>query len=164
MAAPGFLFRTARGGRRLTAVSAMTAALGAASLAAVPAALAAPATAAHAAVTRTAASPGHRMLPARAVRCKIGVTLRFPHPVTAIGSVKCSGQVQRITVRVQLFRNSSRIKNRSFTRTNLRGLAGETSVACRAGSYWARAVGKVVTRGGHVLSGQSVTRRVRVRC
>jgi hypothetical protein len=164
MAAPGFLLRAGRSARRLTGVSVLTAALGAASLAALPAAQAAAGTPARGSVTRTASIPGQRAIPARAIRCKIGVTLVFPHPITAVGVVKCSGRVARIALRVRIFRGSNVVSSRGFTKTNVRTLKGATSAGCRAGSFWARADGKVKLFSGHILTGHASTRRIRIRC
>jgi hypothetical protein len=163
MAAPGFLLGKARNARRLAAVAAAAVALSGASLAALPAAQAAAGTVAHGTAVRAHSPVG--ATPARVITCKIAVTLRFPHPLTATGRLRCSGQVRRITIDVQIFRNSRLVRSRAFTRSFVRSVAGTISAHCRSASYQAKVFGKVRLKSGRVLFGHARrTRQVRVSC
>lgn len=161
MAAPGFLLGQARNARRLAAVAAAAVALSGASLAALPAAQAA-GTGAHGMAVRAHSPVG--AAPARVITCKIAVILRFPHPLTATGRLRCSGQVRRITIDVQIFRNSRLVRSRAFTRSFVRSVAGTISARCRSASYQAKVFGKVRLKSGRVLFGHARTRQVRVSC
>ena len=163
MAAPRLVSRPARIARRFTGVSAVATMLGASSLAVLPATYASAGTEPHGTVMRLAVPAGQRVQ-ARVITCKILVTLRFPHPVSAIGAVKCSGRVRRIALKVLLVRNSFLIRHQVFTKSNVRTLKGVVSARCRRGTYQAKVNGAVRLRGGRILTGRAITRRIRVRC
>ena len=161
MTAHGFLLRAARGARTFTAISAAGAALSLAATAA-PAAHAATGPAGAAAASRVAAV-GHEHAPA-AIRCKIFVVIRYPHPLDATGKLVCSGRVHRITIRVSIYRGIRRVRSQAFTHVNTRSLKRTVFTSCVSGRYHALALGKVRTRSGHVLSGSAKTRTVTVHC
>ena len=162
MTVHGFLLRTVRGARTFTAVSAAGAALSFAAMAAAPAAHAATGPARPAAA-RVLPAPGHQATPA-AIRCKIFVVIRFPHPLDATGRLTCSGGVHRITIRVTIYRGSHPVRSQAFSRTNTRSLKRTVYTSCVSGRYHAVALGKVRTKSGHVLSGGAKTRTVSVHC
>jgi hypothetical protein len=161
MTAHGLLLRAARGARTVTAISAAGAALSFAAMAA-PAAHAATVPSRPAAA-RTMAAPGRPSAPA-AIRCKIFVVIRYPHPLDATGKLVCSGRVHRITMRVTIYRGIRVVRSRAFTHVNTRSLKRTIYTSCVSGRYHARALGKVRTNSGHVLSGSAKTRTVTVRC
>lgn len=160
MTAHGFLLRAARGARTVTAISAAGAALSLAAMAA-PAAHAATGQARPAAAAAvTAVRPN---APA-AIRCRIFVVIRYPHPLDATGKLVCSGRVHRITVRVVIYRGIRVVRSQAFTHVNTRSLKRTVFTSCVSGRYHARVLGKVRTNSGHVLSGSAKTRTVTVRC
>jgi len=163
MAAPRLVHRSARIVRRLAGISAVATTLGAVTLAVLPPTYASAGTASHGSVLRLAA-PAAQRAEARVITCKILVTLRFPHPVTAIGVVKCSGRVPRIALKVRLFRNFFLIRHQVFSKADVRTLKGDVSAPCRRGTYQAKVNGAVRLRGGRILTGHAITRRIRVRC
>jgi hypothetical protein len=99
-----------------------------------------------------------------AIRCKIFVVIRFPHPLDATGRLTCSGRVRRITIRVTIYRRSRAVRSQAFTRLHTRSLKRTVFAPCVSGRYHAAAAGKVRTRSGRVLSGAARTTAVRVRC
>jgi hypothetical protein len=161
MAAPGFLLGQARNARRFAAVAAAAVALSGASFAALPAAQAA-GSGARGMVVLAHSPMG--ATPARVITCKIGVVLRFPHPLTATGRVRCSGQVRRITIDVRIFRNSRLVRSRAFTRSFTRSVAGTISARCISATYQAKVFGKVRFKSGRVEFGHTRTRQVTVSC
>jgi hypothetical protein len=163
MTAKRSVSRSARTVRRFTGISAVATTLGAILFAVLPATYASAGTQPHGTVMRLAAPAGQRA-EARVITCKILVTLRFPHPVTAIGVVKCSGRVPRIALKVRLFRNFLLIRHHVFTKGDVRTLKGVVSAPCRPGTYQARVNGAVRLRGGKILTGRAITRRIRVSC
>jgi len=159
MAAREFMLLSARSARRLTAVSATAVALGTVSLAAIPAAQAAPGAAA-----RVASPAAHRVLPAKVVTCRAGVVLRFPHPITSVGKVRCTRRVPRIAMLVRIIRNGVTVRSRIFRRSFGSSLFGAVSMRCRRGFFEARIDVKVTLPSGRVLRGAFHTRTIRVRC